>query len=776
MRHDTIRSTLAVEWSIALGLVLLLCQPSLSQIDTEFWFVAPNLTEGHGDQPVLLRFTAFEKDAVVVISQPANPGVWLPITVQVPAGQGRAVDLTVRLHLLENMPAFTPLQKGLYIRSDQPVTAYYEVNHTFNPDIFALKGRNALGKDFLIPAQNYYSNAPGLFPPAKTAFDIVATEDDTHVLITPSVTTGGHGAGATFEIVLQKGQSYSVEAPDLDRSVQLTGSRVTADQLIAITLKHDSNLNNVCYDLAGDQLVPIEVLGTEYIVVKGFLEGGDNVFIMATEDGTEVNINGSTNSNSAITAQLRTGEMYRFNLQSAMAHIQSSAPVYVIHITGFGCETGLAVLPKLECTGSLSVSFNRSTDENFGLILITKNGNQDAFTVQPTRPITADLFDTVPGTDGKYVAARVNLTSPIGSNQGFQISNSKGVFHLGTINGGDRSGTRYGYFSDFKSLKVLADASKVCVGTEFQLEATGSDTYRWFGAPEVEGRTSSTVAVNPNKTTNYGVIGEDVTSGCLDTAYLEVEVFNWAQPDLEISPTCAGLDVFLVYRDTHPVQSLTWIFGQDTVVNDGRDTFRILWQEPGPVDLRLLATNPAGCISDTLFRLDVGGVLISLDSTYTVNLGESIISETKVLDGALAGSKIEWLPPTGLSCSDCINPVFSPESTTDYLLMITDTLGCVSQYLTRVYVDPPVFIPNAFSPNDDGINDIFELYSESLDVDDFIVANRWGQIIFHNTEVNWDGRVEGKMVEPGVYVYQIKGQHSESGRPFEKSGSITLIR
>lgn len=757
--------------------LILICAsiPLSAQIDTEFWFVAPNLTEGHGDAPVLFRFTAFEKPATVVISQPANIS-WQAITLQVPAGQSRSVDLTARLQFLENAPALTPLNKGIFIQSDQPVTAYYEVNHTFNPDIFSLKGRNALGNDFMIPAQNFYNNAPGINPPARTAFDIVATQDDTRITITPSVTVGGHGNGVPFQIVLQKGQSYSVEAPTGDRLGQLTGSRVTADQLIAITLKHDSNLNGVCYDLAGDQLVPIDVLGNEYIVVKGFLDGGDHIFVMATEDNTNLKIDGAVGNIAVDVNLLQSGEMFQFALDAPAAHITSSAPVYVVHITGFGCETGMALLPKLECTGSLSVSFNRSTDENFGLILITKNGNQDAFEVSPTRNITADLFDIVPGTNGQYVAARVNLTSPVAINQAFQITNSKGVFHLGTINGGDRSGTRYGYFSDFKSLKILTEASKICLGSDLQLAATGSDQYQWFGSPEVADKTTSQILVTPDTNTLYGVIGSDIESGCLDTAYLPVEVFKWAQPALEISQTCTGVEVNMTYTGTEPLEHLTWIFDRDTFVTGWKDTFRISWDEPGISYLELLATNPAGCISDTLIKLEIGGVLLEVDSAYSLTLGQSVISETMVVDGALVGGQIEWSPTIGVSCANCLSPAFYPEVTTDYTLTFTDTLGCVSQYFTTVFVDPPVYIPNAFTPNDDGINDVFQVFAASVEVERLIIANRWGQIILKSNQPSWDGTIDGKSAEGGVYIYYLKGLQLESKKMFEISGSINLIR
>jgi gliding motility-associated-like protein len=760
-----------------LGLLLLLVSDGalVAQIDTEFWFVAPNLTEAHGDAPVIMRFTAFEKPANVIISQPANRA-WQPITLQVFAGQSRSIDLTVHLSLLENTPAFTPLNKGLHIQSDQPVTAYYEVNHMFNPDIFALKGRNALGTDFLIPAQNYWSNVDNLSPPAKTAFDIVATHDHTRVTITPAVRVGGHQEGLPFDVILHRGQSYSVEAPSIYRSDQLTGSRVVANQPVAITLKHDSKLNGICWDLGGDQLVPIDVLGNEYIVVKGFLEGGDHVFVMATEDNTRITISGGREMNSSEVA-LRSGEMYRFNLLAPAAHIKSNAPVYVLHATGFGCEIGLALLPKLECTGSRSVSFNRSTEENFGLILITENGYQDAFGGSIHQSVSADLFDTVPGTGGRYVAAQINLTLPAIANQAFQITNTEGAFHLGIINGGERSGTRYGYFSDFKSLKVLTEASRICQGSQIQLQASGSDRYQWFGSPETDGLTASAIVVSPSGTTTYGVIGSSVTNGCLDTAYLDIEVFEWPKPRMEISPACVNTQVTLLYHGTEPVENLTWIFDRDTFVTGWRDTLHISWSEPGVRNRKLLAENPAGCVVDTVLDLEVGGVLLGLDSTFSLTRGEQVQSETQVLDGKVTGIEIQWSPASGLSCTDCLSPAFSPVTTTDYVLTLTDTLGCISYYYTRIYVDPPVFIPNAFTPNNDGVNDHFEIFSGSLDPEELIILNRWGQIIHRSSgKAVWDGLIEGQSAEPGVYVYHLRARQTESGRLFVTSGSLTLIR
>jgi gliding motility-associated-like protein len=189
-----------------------------------------------------------------------------------------------------------------------------------------------------------------------------------------------------------------------------------------------------------------------------------------------------------------------------------------------------------------------------------------------------------------------------------------------------------------------------------------------------------------------------------------------------------------------------------------------------------LAVNPAGCISDTLIRLKIGGVLLEVDSAFSVTMGQGVISETRVIDGALAGGRIQWLPSSGLSCDDCLSPAFSPDVTTDYVLTFTDTLGCVSQYFTTVYVDPPIYIPNAFSPDGDGNNDVFQVFAERVEVQQFLIANRWGQIVLSSNQSSWDGTIDGKAADAGVYVYYLKGLQLESKKTFAMSGSINLIR
>ena len=142
------------------------------QTDDTFFFVAPEVTSQHGDAPVLLRFATFDVGATVTVDQPANP-TFPPQTVAIPPASAASLDLTPWLSLVENQPFDQVLTKGLRIVSTAPVSAYYEVNPSCgcNPDIFVLKGQNALGTSFFIPSQNYLVNAYAASP---GGFDIVA--------------------------------------------------------------------------------------------------------------------------------------------------------------------------------------------------------------------------------------------------------------------------------------------------------------------------------------------------------------------------------------------------------------------------------------------------------------------------------------------------------------------------------------------------------------------------------------------------------------------------
>src|SRR5690606_14959117 len=144
--------------------------------------------------------------------------------------------------------------------------------------ILALKGANGLGTEFYIPLHKHapfhnhdFGNNTNK---AFASFEIVATEDNTTVLINSPVAVDGHAAQTPFMIVLNQGQTYSCANTNYsnytDPTTHPSGAAVLSDKPIAISIKDDSNHNpsGGCYDLMMDQIVPVEILGTEYVAVK----------------------------------------------------------------------------------------------------------------------------------------------------------------------------------------------------------------------------------------------------------------------------------------------------------------------------------------------------------------------------------------------------------------------------------------------------------------------------------------------------------------------------
>ena len=243
-----------------------------AQKDTEFWFVAPELSVGVGginyDRPVAFQFSTYDAPATITISQPANPG-FTPQTISIGASASGFVQFA-DVDNFENKPPSTVLNYGFLITSTAPITAYYEIiSGCFcNPEVFPLKGKNALGTEFYIPFQTYLENSATHTPLPHSAFDIVATEDNTIVTIIPTQDIVGHAANTQFSVTLQKGQTWSGEAAGQGPSEHPSGTKVTANKPIAITMKDDLVVGYIfggfCRDLLGDQVVPVNRVGTTW--------------------------------------------------------------------------------------------------------------------------------------------------------------------------------------------------------------------------------------------------------------------------------------------------------------------------------------------------------------------------------------------------------------------------------------------------------------------------------------------------------------------------------
>jgi hypothetical protein len=523
---------------------------SYGQTDREFWFVAPEVTSTHVDRPIYLRISAGAVAATVTIQQPANAPSFnsgSPMVISVAANTTFSQDLTPWITQLENGEPTANIveNKGLYITSDQDITAYYEVLGTTgggvvqNSEIFSLKGANALGTTFYTPFQNLLDNANNIYcTPCITghsSFDIVATTDNTTITITPTQNIVGHAAGVPFTIVLNRGQTYSGLASGTLAAEHLSGTLITSDKPIAVTIKDDSIRQNYALDLIGDQLVPVTVLGTDYIVVKGALNRnndpglfgnsdpnpsfGDRAIICATQNGTTVTIGG------VLKTTLAAGQTYNYQVTLAAEYISLSHPAYVFHLSGFGDEVGGALLPPIVCTGSRQVSIFRDTNEPFYINILVKNGGQGNFSLKNsltgiTSSIPSGSFTVVPNTPvaGDWYAASIlyNTTDfPAGSSG--LVTNSTNDFHCGIINGeATGAGARYGYFSDYASVtggSASANSTPICFNSTATLNVSGSaGNIQWQKSADGVGGWANVVGGSGATTVSYTTPAQTVTA------------------------------------------------------------------------------------------------------------------------------------------------------------------------------------------------------------------------------------------------------------------------
>jgi|GEM_PF-1108709 len=190
----------------------------------------------------------------------------------------------------------------------------------------------------------------------------------------------------------------------------------------------------------------------------------------------------------------------------------------------------------------------------------------------------------------------------------------------------------------------------------------------------------------------------------------------------------------------------------------------------------LFVQDSDGCVVQTPFTVEEP-VALTLDAgSYLPLPGGGSVELTPVTNATPVASWT-WTPPTSLSCTNCENPMATPEFTTWYVLTVVDGSGCVVVDSTEIVVVRTLAIPNAFSPNGDLLNDLFIIRTPYVDQFLLRIYNRWGQEVFATNDINigWDGTFSGKDQEVGTYLYYLDAVSSE-GEEIRRTGSITLVR
>ncbi|HQW92958.1 MAG TPA: gliding motility-associated C-terminal domain-containing protein, partial [Ferruginibacter sp.] len=151
---------------------------------------------------------------------------------------------------------------------------------------------------------------------------------------------------------------------------------------------------------------------------------------------------------------------------------------------------------------------------------------------------------------------------------------------------------------------------------------------------------------------------------------------------------------------------------------------------------------------------------------------------------ATGGINYDWIPATYLSAADISNPVSifpNPATGIQYKVIVYSTQGCKDSAYINIKVfktKPTIFVPTAFTPNNDGKNDLLRPIAVGIsNIEYFNIYNRWGQLLF-STTINgqgWDGRINGVLQSTGTFVWTVKAT-DYTGEAYFQKGVVTLIR
>lgn len=311
----------------------------------------------------------------------------------------------------------------------------------------------------------------------------------------------------------------------------------------------------------------------------------------------------------------------------------------------------------------------------------------------------------------------------------------------------------------------------ICNGTTASLQAVGAISYQWHSDNTLSDVNISNPIASPLSTHVYYLVGSDA-NGCSASDSIIVTVI---QPFTMLvgqgAEVCRGSQVQL---SASGAVTYKWIPANSL------DNPLI----PNPLASPSISTTYTVIGTDGVCFQDVKQVVVLVHDLPTAEAGDNLMivsGETVSLNGQGTGSSFNWSPPNGLSCTDCPTPEASPAQTTTYMLTVTNEYGCQRRdsVVIRVGCDNDVvFIPNAFSPNEDGQNDVFYVRSKGLrNVDYLRIYDRWGKLMFESNSLSqgWDGTNNGKPVMPGVYIYHLKATCS-NGQMIMMQGNVTVVK
>lgn len=271
--------------------------------------------------------------------------------------------------------------------------------------------------------------------------------------------------------------------------------------------------------------------------------------------------------------------------------------------------------------------------------------------------------------------------------------------------------------------------------------------------------------------------------GCMDSITQTLNIFPLPEPEVPDAVGCEGVDLVLNAINPSGNSNYFWT-PEDLINNNGGSSVTVNLTET--TTFSILETDENNCENETTATIDI------VPAIPPVPDEERIVCNGEVFQLQVPSNPLYtylWTSSTGettgLSCTDCADPVVTIDGSVTYTVLITDVSGTCSEqtaeFVFLVPVDNLIGVPNAFTPNGDNQNDFFNYVIDNetapITVSRFQVFDRFGNMVYNNETptTGWDGRLDGKLTNSDVYLYNIEISVNQC-LDLSLKGDVTLIR
>lgn len=273
-------------------------------------------------------------------------------------------------------------------------------------------------------------------------------------------------------------------------------------------------------------------------------------------------------------------------------------------------------------------------------------------------------------------------------------------------------------------------------------------------------------------------IKREITSrfGCGTDNHEEILIIKpRAEIDAVFNDGCVEKNIgFSAIQTNNTTQVANWTWNINNQSFTGQ-AVNHTFNEVGNYPVKLIAEAINGCLSDTL-RTTI------FINKAEVDAGDDtlVIKNTPFMLKGFGNGDFLWTPSTGLNNTTFANPSGTVNDDQQYILTVTTDEGCIATdtVLVSVFKGSAIYVPNAFTPNGDGKNDLLKPLLIGINkLHYFKVFNRWGEMIFSTSKQNegWAGKIKGKIAPSGTYVWIIYAEDI-AGKKYQLKGTTTIIR